>query len=151
MLPDLFPLIKNSTIGELPITLTRSDGNAIQQQKKPGSTIGLISYCARWNLSIDRGVPTTLSIQLVYTPTMERTFVELFHCSIRPDRLTRRSSMMRGNVLEANNFTHRCDQAELTRLLVVQMLKRPPRGKHKEVQWHVAHPSPLRAVKEVCS
>jgi hypothetical protein len=29
-----------------------------------------------------------LSIQFFYSPTMERTFVELFDCSVGPDRLT---------------------------------------------------------------
>jgi hypothetical protein len=50
----------------------------------------LLSIVLCWNVSIDKGSlpPPPPSIQFVYTPTMERTFVVLLACSIRPGRLT---------------------------------------------------------------
>jgi hypothetical protein len=74
--------------GELPITLIRPDRSIIQQQKTPVSNFGLTFYRPMLERFYRRGVPTPLSIQFFYSPTMERTSVELFDCSIRPDRLT---------------------------------------------------------------
>jgi hypothetical protein len=85
--------------GELPITLTRPNRSVIQQQKHPFQLLVLRSIVLCWNVSIDRGVPTPLSIQFVYPPMMERTFVELFDCSIRSDRLTGSSQLHRVKLL----------------------------------------------------
>jgi hypothetical protein len=75
------------------VTLTRPDRSVIQQQKTPVPTFGLTFY--RTFLQTG-GVPTPLSIQFFYTPTMERTFVELFDCSIGPDRFTGSSPVING-------------------------------------------------------
>jgi hypothetical protein len=84
---------KSGKSGELPITLTRPDRSVIQQQKTPFSIFGLTFY--RPVLERFYRHPTPLSIQFFYSPTMERTFVELFDCSIWPDRLTGSSPVER--------------------------------------------------------
>jgi hypothetical protein len=77
-----------SHTGELPATLTRPDRSVILLQKTPISIFVRSFYhslIARFNR---QGVGTPLSIDFVYSSTIERTFVVLSDCSIGSDRLT---------------------------------------------------------------
>jgi hypothetical protein len=86
VLPHLLTILQLDN-GEIPITLIRPDRTVSQHQKKPFQFVVLLSIVLCWGVSIDMGVSTSLSIKFVDTPTMERTFVELFNCSIRRERL----------------------------------------------------------------
>jgi hypothetical protein len=72
------------------VTLTKPDRSVIQQQKTHVSTSGLTFHRGLLERFYRQGfyLEASLSIQFVYKPTPERTFVELFDCSIGSDRLT---------------------------------------------------------------